>query len=285
MGCCSSTATVPPSLPPPLPAQPVDQPELVQSTQRTHAPSTNTSHAPPVATPSKDRERAPNAAQPRTSTLSPKHHAVMPERVRSHDFESLPYRRSSRDHPHFSRSASMDPRNPPVGTQPVAKRHGSQPRFLSTLPSLLPNDFRYAARRCPISYYLQFHPQIQNSRCGKGASYLIKHALDPTEACLQRESGKSSLINAVFKVNMNVSVCTQSSLHSCLTNLSALKNYKGAPINVSGRTTEFLPRDNRQLIVHECSGSGPRDLQAIRDFVTTRNHKNRPASERLHAIW
>ncbi|KAH9998775.1 hypothetical protein BJV77DRAFT_980421 [Russula vinacea] len=59
----------------------------------------------------------------------------------------------------------------------------------------------------------------------------------------------------------------------------------GAPINVSGRTAEFLPRDNRQLIVHECSGSGPRDLQAIRDSITSRNQKGRPASERLHAIW
>ena len=225
MGCCGSTPTVP-SSPPPLPTPLADQREQVQSTPRTHAPSsTRTSPAPPVATPSKDssEERAPDAAQPRASTLSPKPHAVTPERVRSHDFESLPYRRSSRDHPHFSRSASMDPRNPPVGTQPVAKRHGSQPRFFSTLPSLLPNDFRYAVRRCPISYYLQFHPQIQNSRCGKGASYLIKQALDPIEACLQRESGKSSLINAVFKVNMNVSVCTQSSLHTFPTNLCALQ--------------------------------------------------------------
>ncbi|KAH9998770.1 hypothetical protein BJV77DRAFT_980342 [Russula vinacea] len=51
----------------------------------------------------------------------------------------------------------------------------------------------------------------------------------------------------------------------------------GAPINVSGRTTEFLPRDNRQLIVHECSGSGPRDFQAIRDSITTRNQKGPPS--------
>jgi hypothetical protein len=72
---------------------------------------------------------------------------------------------------------------------------------------------------------------------------------------------------------------------SCSTNLYDLQNHKGAPKNVPGRTAEFRPRDNRHLIVHECSGSGPGELQAIRDFVTMYSHKNRPASERLHAIW
>jgi hypothetical protein len=60
---------------------------------------------------------------------------------------------------------------------------------------------------------------------------------------------------------------------------------KRAPTNVSGMTTEFRPRDNRRLIVHECSAFGPGELQAIRDSITMRNHKSRPASERLHAIW
>ena len=64
-----------------------------------------------------------------------------------------------------------------------------------------------------------------------------------------------------------------------------LENHKGAPKNVLGRAAEFRPRDNRHLIVHECSGSGPGELQAIRDFVTMYSHKNRPAAERLHAIW
>jgi len=50
-------------------------------------------------------------------------------------------------------------------------------------------------------------------------------------------------------------------------------------------TVEFRPRDNRHLIVHECSAFKTRELQAIRDFITTRNHKSRQASERLHAIW
>ena len=70
-----------------------------------------------------------------------------------------------------------------------------------------------------------------------------------------------------------------------LPQLIRFQNYKAAPKNVPGRTAEFRPRDNRHLIVHECSGFGPGDLQAIKDFVTMYSHKNRPSSERLHAIW
>ena len=95
---------------------------------------------------------------------------------------------------------------------------------------------------------------------------------------LQRDCGKSSLIRTVFKVDL--SVCTLSSLHFCFTNLYALQNYKRSPINVSGRTTEFRPPDNRHLIVHECSAFGPGEMRAIRDFI-----KSRSDSERLHVIW
>ena len=92
---------------------------------------------------------------------------------------------------------------------------------------------------------------------------------------LQRNCGKSSLIRAIFKADMPV--CTQLFSHSCLTNICAL-HFKGSPIDISGRTAEFRPRDNRHLMVHECLASGPGEMQAIRDFITTR-----PASERLHA--
>ncbi|KAN0107074.1 hypothetical protein V8E52_010519 [Russula decolorans] len=78
----------------------------------------------------------------------------------------------------------------------------------------------------------------------------------------KRDSGKSSLLKTIFKVDMS-----------------------GSPINISGRTAEFRPPDNRHLIVHECSAFGPGDMQAIRDFITAHNHENCPASERLHAIW
>jgi hypothetical protein len=60
---------------------------------------------------------------------------------------------------------------------------------------------------------------------------------------------------------------------------------KRAPTSGLGITVEFRPRDNRHLIAHECSAFGPGELQAIRDFITIRNHKSRQASERLHAIW
>ncbi|KAI0276096.1 hypothetical protein BGY98DRAFT_736516 [Russula aff. rugulosa BPL654] len=78
----------------------------------------------------------------------------------------------------------------------------------------------------------------------------------------KRECGKSSLIRTIFKADMSRS-----------------------PINVSGRTAEFRPLDNPHLIVHECLASGPGEMQAIRDFITTRNHKSRPDSERLHVVW
>ena len=56
-------------------------------------------------------------------------------------------------------------------------------------------------------------------------------------------------------------------------------------MNASPRTVEFRPHENDHLVVYECSGFEPGDLQVIRDYITTRNHKSRPASERLHAIW
>jgi hypothetical protein len=56
-------------------------------------------------------------------------------------------------------------------------------------------------------------------------------------------------------------------------------------MNVSGRITEFRPRDNRHLMVHECSAFGPGEMQATQDSIALRNHKSHPASERLHAIW
>ena len=286
MGCCGSTATVPPSSPPPLPAQ---AGETAQSSHRTSIPSST------------------------TSTVLPKPGAVMPAHERFSDFASSqqPHHSEMRFHPsggsgslprsrymseasraplpqgalsHSSRTRTASASR--VGSRPLAEGHEGRPRFPSNLKSLLPNDFRYAISRFPISHY--YHSSVHRFRIlVVGKVCVIQSGMPWTQlmhVSTQRESGKSSLIDAVFKVNMNVSVCTQSSLH-LPHQLMRLANYKGAPINVLGRTAEFLPRDNRQLIVHECSGSGPRDLQAIRDFVTTRNQKGRPASERLHAIW
>ncbi|KAI0285618.1 hypothetical protein BC826DRAFT_1179012 [Russula brevipes] len=76
----------------------------------------------------------------------------------------------------------------------------------------------------------------------------------------KRNSGKSSLIKAVFKVDMSV-----------------------AP----GATgiNEFRPRDNRRVIICESFGLEPGDLPTVRHFIATRTHPSCPASERLHAIW
>jgi hypothetical protein len=229
MGCCGSTANVP-SIPEPSSAQPVYQREPVQPTQHTPAPSSTGTPPSSSAAPSsrgssgKPAHHTVELDDKINSTLPPKPHAVTPVRRRSQGVDLL-YRGGGGDSPQLgTRSTSMGPGiHLPAGTQAVSWAAPPKPRFLPTLKSLLPNDFRYAIRRCPISHYLQFGPQIQNSRCGKGVSYLIKQALDPTEACLQRESGKSSLINAVFKANMNALVCTQLSLHSCFTDSCALQ--------------------------------------------------------------
>ncbi|KAI9456382.1 hypothetical protein BJY52DRAFT_563201 [Lactarius psammicola] len=83
-------------------------------------------------------------------------------------------------------------------------------------------------------------------------------------------SGKSSLIKAVFKVDVT-----------------------GAPERAPGKAdinVEFRPQDNRYLIVHECSGldsqaSDSQDLQTIRDFISHRTDPSRSPPERLHAVW
>ncbi|KAH9003546.1 hypothetical protein EDB86DRAFT_3073326 [Lactarius hatsudake] len=78
-------------------------------------------------------------------------------------------------------------------------------------------------------------------------------------------SGKSSLIKAVFKVDVTT-------------------------LGKGDIDAEFCPGDNRYIIVHECSGldsraSDSQDLQTIRNFISYRTDTRRSPSERLHAIW
>ncbi|KAI0246861.1 hypothetical protein BJV78DRAFT_1286036 [Lactifluus subvellereus] len=79
-------------------------------------------------------------------------------------------------------------------------------------------------------------------------------------------SGKSSLMNSIFKVDM-------------------------AAAQVNGNSdirAGFCPSDNRYLKIHEYSEFEPGDsqnLQIIRNFITDRTDAHLPASERLHAIW
>ncbi|KAF8269504.1 hypothetical protein EI94DRAFT_1828906 [Lactarius quietus] len=86
----------------------------------------------------------------------------------------------------------------------------------------------------------------------------------------KRGSGKSSLIKAVFKVDVTA-----------------------APEIAPGKTdidVEFRPEDNRYLIVHESSGldsqaTDAQGLQTTRDFITRRTDVSHSPPERLHAIW
>lgn len=83
-------------------------------------------------------------------------------------------------------------------------------------------------------------------------------------------SGKSSLIKAVFKVDVTA------------TPERALEK---ADINFEHRS-----EDNRYLIVHKCSCLGSRtvdsqNFQNILDFISHRTDTSRSASERLHAVW
>ncbi|KAI0285610.1 hypothetical protein BC826DRAFT_1189613 [Russula brevipes] len=85
----------------------------------------------------------------------------------------------------------------------------------------------------------------------------------------KKGSGKSSLIETVFKVDMPRTKAGKAS---------------GEPdINLG-----FRPKDNDYLVVHEYSGFEPGDtqsLQNIRDFISYRTNSNRSALERLHAVW
>ncbi|KAH9172753.1 hypothetical protein EDB89DRAFT_2069421 [Lactarius sanguifluus] len=82
-------------------------------------------------------------------------------------------------------------------------------------------------------------------------------------------SGKSSLVKAVFKVDVTE---------------APTRALGKADINV-----EFRPEDNCHLIVHECSldpqAGDSLNLQTIRDFISHRTDASCLDSERLHAVW
>jgi hypothetical protein len=74
---------------------------------------------------------------------------------------------------------------PALGTdQMPAERDEGLPCFPSTLRSQLSNDFRYVARRCPIShyYYNTIVHRFNLLVVGK-VRYLIRQDLDATDAC------------------------------------------------------------------------------------------------------
>ena len=78
-----------------------------------------------------------------------------------------------------------------------------------------------------------------------------------------------------YLVLLRIVVC---STYLCLEN-------KAVPAKASNINFGFCPDDNRRLIVHECSGLDAQGLQPILNFIANRTDPNRPASERLYAIW
>ena len=119
-----------------------------------------------------------------------------------------------------SASTSLYPNTyPPPGShfkpQPASrtihttpKRHETR-QFPPNLQSLLSNDFRYAVRRCPISHYYYVAIVHRFRVLVVGRVRVVKLDSPWTQlmhVSLQRESGKSSLINAIFNVDMSVCI-------------------------------------------------------------------------------
>jgi hypothetical protein len=202
------------------------------------APSPRPSAAPPEHARS---QAAPRRADSRGYTLSPSGDApVMQHTLPEIVLPQHPH--NSRRHPsRLSRSPSMDPASLlgarsqpsiemtrtastsflPNGHLPPApqfesllvprthKRQESRPNFPPALQGLLSNDFRYAVRRCSISYY--YHTSIVHRFriLVVGRVRFVKPHRPWTQlmhAPSQRESGKSSLINAIFNVDMSVCI-------------------------------------------------------------------------------
>ncbi|KAI9456389.1 hypothetical protein BJY52DRAFT_1276672 [Lactarius psammicola] len=129
--------------------------------------------------------------------------------------------------------SAPDPRSTPrAALKPAAARGNNTGPFPSTMREALPDGFRFR-----------------------------------TLVLGKSQSGKSSLINAVFNIDMAAAPGSQ----------------RNVDINVG-----FSPSNNRYLVVHEYSGFGSGDaqsLQTIRDFILYHTDASRSVSERLHAIW
>ncbi|KAI0246859.1 hypothetical protein BJV78DRAFT_1286034 [Lactifluus subvellereus] len=99
-------------------------------------------------------------------------------------------------------------------------------------------------------------------------------------------SGKSSLINSIFKVNTAVRI--QSPYAFLPSHPDSPSGGKKPTPGNADFNVGFSHPDNSRLIVHEFPGFEPgyaQNLQTIRDFIAGRTDANLPLSERLHAIW
>ncbi|KAI9456398.1 hypothetical protein BJY52DRAFT_1187916 [Lactarius psammicola] len=280
--CCSNTSTEPSSPPPPgsVPQQPPPNGQVSERQQGGSLPmSPQERHTIPGLVQPGESIAALKPPQPERETpQKPLHKSVGPilspspraltksssvnllydsgnmgySRVSNGETSQKPLPKSGRSNPSSSphympRSVSAtpydsarygpsapDPRLAPRAVlKPAAPRGNNTGSFPSTVREILPDGFRF---RILV--------------LGKS------------------QSGKSSLINAVFNVDMAVAPGSQ---------------HGNADINVG-----FSPSNNRYLVVHEYIGFGSGDaqsLQTIRDFISYRTDANRSVSKRLHAIW
>ncbi|KAN0107065.1 hypothetical protein V8E52_010510 [Russula decolorans] len=238
--CCGGTATVPSE---PQPGPPVTQP-------RPSAPA-------PLQPNIKEGSSVPSSSRPpsrpRSHSSASKHESTQHTGRSSQDPIPRSRTKSAPQAPQISKSSS--PQEPRARARSVVQpKRSSRSDSRTTGPEhakgVRSPTMSYPSRRTlnsTVKQVLTENPQFRILVVGK------------------RGSGKSSLINANFGVNMSAAPGL------------------GSDINLA-----FRPDDNHHLIVHEYSGLEPGDgqgLRTIRDFITLRTDPNRAPAEKLHAIW
>ncbi|KAF8266354.1 hypothetical protein EI94DRAFT_1701797 [Lactarius quietus] len=148
-----------------------------------------------------------------------------------------------RGHRHQNRfDSAPDPRLlPRSGSKSAAVRGNNTKSLPSTLWKVLPNGFRFRIL-----------------------------VLGKVRADSMRRSGKSSVINAIFNVDM------------------AQAAAPGTQPRNAGIDLGFSPSNNSYLVVHEYSAFETGDaqsLQTVQDFISYRTNASRSVSEKLHLIW
>ncbi|KAI0269641.1 hypothetical protein BGY98DRAFT_286349 [Russula aff. rugulosa BPL654] len=174
----------------------------------------------------------------------------------------------SRPHGHSSASkheSTHHSGNSSQGTTPRS-RTKSAPQPSQTFKSSSPQDPRPRARSVVQSKRsTRSDSRPTGPETAKSGQMLSENPQFRILVVGKRGSGKSTLINATFRVSMSAAPGT------------------GSDINLACR-----PDDNHHLIVHEYSGLEPGDTQGLRtvqDFIIDRTDPSRAPAERLHAIW
>ncbi|KAF8492151.1 hypothetical protein F5888DRAFT_1731217, partial [Russula emetica] len=231
--CCGGTAVVPSSpqvamnaIPPSVLSHASAVRSTVSLSQPPSRTRSRTGSRPEPTTHSRLPSQDPDPRTRRKSAPEPPPDSSLPEMRRARAQSAANPRKTTR-----SESRPRNPEQSKSGVRAQTKSHHSSRRSLNST----------------VKQVLTENPQFRILIVGK------------------RGSGKSSLIDAAFKVNMSAALG------------------RGSDINLA-----FRPEDNHRLIVHEYSGLEPGDafgLRTVRDFITNRTDPNRAPAERLHAIW